>query len=105
MSSFYQSLDFITSRQFKARKKLFKKGKPCAICGKQLRPEEMMVAHKVPVRDLSDWDALYDQSNWEVRCIYCEQKLNKEEDLKRAAEVKSLLKDEKEELIDDKESL
>lgn len=105
MSGFYQSLDYITNRQFKARKKLFKKNKPCAVCGKIYPPDEMMVAHKVPVRDLSDWDALYDQSNWEVRCVYCEQKLNQKEDKERAAIAKSLLKDEEEELIEDKESL
>lgn len=65
----------------------------------------MMVAHKVPVRDLSDWDALYDQTNWEVRCIYCERKLNQKEDKERAKQEKSLLNTEKEGIIDDKESL
>lgn len=44
---------------------------------------EMMVAHIIPVRELSDYDALYDTSNWEVRCIYCEQKLNREETVKK----------------------
>lgn len=80
MSSFYESLDYTTSRDFKFRKKRFKRGKSCAICGKKLPSSEMMVAHKIPARELSDWEALYDESNWEVRCIHCERKLNQEED-------------------------
>lgn len=81
MSIFYQTLDYRTNMEFKARKKAFKKGKPCAICGKILKPAEMMVAHKVPVRDITDYEALFDTTNWEVRCIPCERRLNREEDL------------------------
>lgn len=89
MSLFYQSLSYWENISFKRRKRAFKRGKPCAICGKNYPPNEMMVAHIIPVRELSDYDALYDTSNWEVRCIYCEQKLNREETLRknRAKEV------------------
>jgi len=41
---------------------------------------EMMVAHIKPVTELSDYDALFDTTNWEVRCVYCERELNKEKD-------------------------
>lgn len=80
MSSFYQSLDYTTNHDFKLRKKRFKRGKPCCICGKIYSQGKMMVAHKTPVRELTDWEALYDQTNWEVRCIYCERRLNQAED-------------------------
>lgn len=83
MSLFYQSLSYWENMSFKRRKRAFKRGKPCAICGKKYSNNEMMVAHIIPVRELSDYDALYDTSNWEVRCIYCEQKLNKEETLRK----------------------
>lgn len=81
MSLFYDTLDKDTNFDFKRRKKAFKKGKPCAICGKRLVSELMMVAHKVPVSELSDYDALYDQTNWEVRCIGCERELNRQAQL------------------------
>ena len=81
MSTFYQSLSYWENLWFKRRKKAFKRGKPCAVCGKKYKPAEMMVAHIIPVRELSDYDALYDEANWEVRCIYCEQRLNREEAL------------------------
>ncbi len=81
MSLFYQSLSKKTQLSFKKRKKAFKRGKPCAICGRKYPSEEMMVAHKKPVSQLSDREALYDQSNWEVRCIWCERRLNQEHDL------------------------
>lgn len=80
MSLFYESLPKKVARAFKARKKAFKKNKPCAICGRRLPSDEMMVAHIKPVSELSDYDALYDTSNWEVRCLYCERRLNKEKD-------------------------
>lgn len=83
MSLFYQSLSYWENVSFKRRKRAFKRGKPCAICGKKYSNNEMMVAHIIPVRELSDYDALYDTSNWEVRCIYCEQKLNREETLRK----------------------
>ena len=83
MSLFYQSLSYWENMSFKRRKRAFKRGKPCAICGKKYPNNEMMVAHIIPVRELSDYDALYDTSNWEVRCIYCEQKLNREETVKK----------------------
>ena len=76
MSAFYESLPYAVSRAFKERKKAFKRGKPCAICGMKYHQDDMMVAHKVPVTELSDADALLDESNWEVRCIYCERRLN-----------------------------
>lgn len=79
MSTFYQSLPYSVARDFKWRKKKFKRGKHCAICGKRYSPAEMMVAHIIPVAELTDWEALYDTSNWEVRCIYCEQEHNKKE--------------------------
>lgn len=80
LSNFYESLDYSTSRAFKLRKKRFKWGKPCAVCGKKYPLDEMMVAHKIPARELTDWEALYDESNWEVRCINCERRLNQQED-------------------------
>ena len=83
MSLFYQSLSYWENMSFKRRKRAFKRGKPCAICGKKYPNNEMMVAHIIPVRELSDYDALYDTTNWEVRCIYCEQKLNREETVKK----------------------
>lgn len=82
MSIFYQTLDYRTNMEFKARKKAFKKGKPCAICGKMLKPAEMMVAHLVPVDKLTDEQALYDTNNWSCRCIYCERKQNTLKDRK-----------------------
>lgn len=87
MSSFYEALPLCVNRDFKARKREFKKGKPCAICGKRLPLSQMMVAHKIPVRDLSDWEALYDTSNWEVRCIECERKHNQMEDRRGGAHL------------------
>lgn len=79
MSLFYESLSKKTAMAFKARKKAFKKNKPCAICGQKFAPEYMMVAHIKPVRELDDFDALYDTSNWEVRCIGCERELTRQE--------------------------
>ena len=76
MSVFYQSLPYKVQRSFKLRKQKFKKNKPCAICGKRYSKGEMMVAHKRPVSELTDWEALYDVKNWEVRCIYCERQMN-----------------------------
>lgn len=78
MSLFYESLPKKVAYAFKARKKAFKKNKPCAICGRKYPSDEMMVAHIRPVSELSDFDALYDMSNWEVRCVYCERKMNME---------------------------
>lgn len=78
MSLFYESLPKKTAFAFKARKKAFKKNKSCAICGRKYPSDEMMVAHIRPVSELSDFDALYDMSNWEVRCVYCERKMNME---------------------------
>lgn len=80
MSVFYDSLDKKTALNFKYRKKIFKRNKPCAICGRKYPSAEMMVAHIKPVTELSDYDALFDTTNWEVRCVYCERKLNKEEE-------------------------
>jgi len=40
-----------------------------------------MVAHIKPVSEIDDWTALYDQTNWEVRCIGCEQELNRQAQL------------------------
>lgn len=76
MSLFYQSLPYKTARSFKKRKQMFKKGKPCCVCGRIYPPDEMMVAHKKPASELTDWEALYDVKNWEVRCIYCEREQN-----------------------------
>lgn len=78
MSLFYETLTKKQNMAFKARKKAFKKNKPCAICGRKYPSEYMMVAHIKPVAELDDWDALYDTTNWEVRCIGCERELNKE---------------------------
>ena len=80
MSIFYESLTRSQAFAFKARKKAFKKNKPCAICGKIYPSDEMMVAHLKPVSELSDYDALFDTTNWEVRCVYCEHQYNKEKD-------------------------
>ena len=77
MSVFYQSLPYNVARSFKKRKQRFKRGKPCAVCGKMYPPDEMMVAHKKPAHQLTDREALYDVKNWEVRCIYCERHYNR----------------------------
>lgn len=79
MSVFYDSMDFQTAMEFKRRKRAFKRNKPCAICGKKYPPEQMMVAHIVPVRDLTTAEALYDITNWEVRCLNCEHRANQNE--------------------------
>ena len=81
MSLFYETLTKKENLAFKARKKAFKKGKPCSICGRIYKPEYMMVAHIKPVSEIDDWTALYDQTNWEVRCIGCEQELNRQAQL------------------------
>lgn len=83
MSVFYQTLKGEIARDFRARKRAFKAGKPCAICGARKHHSKMMVAHKVPVSELTDYEALYDTSNWEVRCIDCEMRLNRIKDLKK----------------------
>ena len=88
MSLFYKSLSAYEALKFRKRKQAFKKGKPCAVCGKTYPKGQMMVAHIIPVRQLTDYDALYDTSNWEVRCIYCERRLNREETLKNNMMVK-----------------
>ena len=90
MSLFYQSLPYSVAKSFKLRKKKFKKEKPCCICGKIYPSHEMMVAHKRPVAELSDWEALYDIKNWEVRCIYCERDYNRKNAImKKIAEEKN----------------
>ena len=86
MSLFYQSLPYKVARSFKKRKQRFKKGKPCSVCGKMYSPDKMMVAHKRPVSELTDWEALYDVKNWEVRCIFCEQALNRKSDIMKKKE-------------------
>ena len=83
MSLFYQSLSAYEAFKFRKRKQAFKKGKSCAVCGKIYPKGQMMVAHIIPVRQLSDYDALYDSKNWEVRCVYCERRLNREETLRK----------------------
>lgn len=95
MSVFYKSLSYWDNMKFKKRKRDFKRGKPCAVCGRKFSKDKMMVAHIIPVRELPEYDALYDTTNWEVRCIYCEHRLNREEALKnkrmvqRAKEIPS----------------
>lgn len=88
MSVFYESLPYKVQRSFKSRKQKFKKNKPCAICGKRYSKAEMMVAHKRPVSELTDWEALYDIKNWEVRCIYCERQMNMKNDIIKSNEHK-----------------
>lgn len=80
MSNFYRTLKGGISQDFKLRKRAFKAGKCCAICGARKSPKDMMVAHKIPVSQLTDEEALYDISNWEVRCVDCEMRLNKQKD-------------------------
>lgn len=77
MSVFYESLNKKTALAFKKRKRAFKKGKCCSICGKKYPMDEMMVAHIIPVTELTDLEALYDTSNWSVRCLTCEREYNK----------------------------
>lgn len=77
MSLFYETLTKKENLAFKARKKAFKKNKPCAICGKKYKQEQMMVAHLKPVSEIDDLAALYDMTNWQVRCIYCEREMNR----------------------------
>lgn len=88
MSSFYHTLRGAIAADFKRRKRAFKAGKSCAICGQRKRPSEMMVAHIKPVRELNDYEALYDTSNWEVRCIDCERRISRIEDIRRSKENK-----------------
>ena len=85
MSLFYETLTKRENYAFKARKKAFKRNKPCAICGNKYAPEYMMVAHIKPVSKIDDWTALFDQTNWEVRCIGCEREHNREEKRQRWA--------------------
>ena len=80
MSVFYQSMSKSQAMAFKKRKKAFKKGKPCAICGKTYPSDQMMVAHIIPVTELTDAQALYDTRNWSVRCIWCERAENTKKD-------------------------
>ncbi len=87
MSLFYKSLTYKESVEFQKRKRKFKAGKPCAICGKTLELENMMVAHLIPACELTDKKALFNEANWEVRCIQCEQKLHHEEQLRQNAKV------------------
>lgn len=82
MSIFYKSLPYWEGLAFHRRKKAFKRGKKCAMCGRKFSSDKMMVAHIIPVRELSDYDAMYDTSNWQVRCIYCERRANRAEHLR-----------------------
>lgn len=94
MSTFYKSLSFPEAIAFHRRKQQFKKGKPCAICGKTFPSDKMMVAHIIPVRELSDYDALYDTSNWQVRCIMCEHSMNHVENLRKGQLKKAVMERE-----------
>ena len=85
MSLFYQSLSFKKKVAFQRAKQTFKKNKPCAVCGKRFPGEQMMVAHIIPARNLAEEAALFDTTNWEVRCIECERRLNQQEDKARAS--------------------
>ncbi len=87
MSMFYRSLTGHTAGKFQKRKKKYKEGKPCAVCGRLLKPEYMMVAHLTPARELTDEEALFDETNWEVRCLDCEHKFNRREQMQKNAEV------------------
>ncbi len=82
MSVFYQSMSKSQAMAFKKRKKAFKKGKPCAICGKTYPSDQMMVAHIIPVTELTDAQALYDTRNWSVHCLACERQQNTLKDRK-----------------------
>lgn len=84
MSLFYDNLDKNTNLDFKRRKKAFKRGKNCAICGKRYVSDMMMVAHLKPVSEIPDEEALYDTTNWQVRCIFCERALNHKKDVQDA---------------------
>lgn len=84
MSVFYETLKGDISADFKQRKRAFKARKPCAICGVYKKPSQMMVAHIKPVCELTDEEALYDTSNWEVRCIDYEMRLNKIKDREKS---------------------
>lgn len=81
MSLFYETLTREEGIHFQNRKQKFKAGKPCAVCGRTLAMEKMMVAHLIPVRELTNKAALFDESNWEVRCIECERRLHHEEQI------------------------
>lgn len=74
MSSFYETLPKSVNLAFKRRKKNFKRGKDCAICGKKLhRQEDRYVDHIIPVYMLNDYEALYNQDNWQVLCLDCKK--------------------------------
>lgn len=48
----------------------------------------MIVAHLVPVRELTNQKALFNEENWEVRCIDCERKLHHAEQLRENSRKK-----------------
>lgn len=80
---FYKTLKPNENRKFKERKRQFKRGKPCAVCGRLLAERKMMVAHIRPASEIPKREALMNAGNWEVRCIECEQRLNREEELRK----------------------
>ncbi|ATW62213.1 hypothetical protein CQ476_12 [TM7 phage DolZOral124_53_65] len=69
LSSFYDSMNKKESLRFKAMKREFKRGQPCASCRKRLSSEKMTIDHIRPVSDPSVDP--FDMLNWQVLCINC----------------------------------
>ena len=87
MSSFYKMMPKNQSFKFTKFKKKFKKGKPCAHCGKILASQQMSVDHIIPLEQFNG--SPFDTENWQVLCLPCHRtktKLENEESLKRLAE-------------------
>jgi len=87
MSSFYKMMPKNQSLKFTKFKKKFKKGKPCAYCGKILASQQMSVDHIIPLEQFNG--SPFDTKNWQVLCLPCHRtktKLENEESRKRAAE-------------------
>ncbi len=71
---------------FKAMKREFKRGQPCAICGVKNELRRMTVDHIIPVSDPSVNP--FDMLNWQVLCLRCHREKTHQENL--AAHQKKL---------------
>lgn len=69
MSVFYKSMSRLKSEKFKEYKRRFKRGKPCAHCGKRLPSSQMSIDHIIPIEQFNG--SPYDKSNWQVLCLPC----------------------------------
>lgn len=78
MSVFYKAMenDRKENMRFKAIKRAFKHGQPCAKCGKKLPKNLMTIDHIRPVSDPAVNP--FDMTNWQVLCLYCHREKNRE---------------------------